>query len=108
MRATGYFEVEGKVHFFAHILAYWRTFATREHAIMAIVPASNFLWFGSVPDTDVGMWYIFFRPEVIREVCGGELYFGDRSSPALCLTYHRPETVSPKRKAGRRDVVPGF
>jgi hypothetical protein len=32
VRATGRFEVEGRSEFFADLMAYWRTFASREHA----------------------------------------------------------------------------
>jgi hypothetical protein len=87
LHATGQFEVEGKSHFFADILAYWRTFATREHAVMAIVHASRYLLLGTIPGEDLGMWYIFFRPEMLRSVVAGELRFGSVRRPALLVTY---------------------
>lgn len=87
LRATGHFEVEGKERHFSELLAYFRTFATREHAVMAIVPPSRFLLLGSWPTQEVGMWYIFFRPKQILSLTPGTLRFGLRSRPALRVVY---------------------
>lgn len=92
MRATGHFEVEGKAHFFADLMAYWRTFNSREHAVMAIVPRSRFLLLGAVPERLLGMWYVFFRPEAIAEIAAGMLAFGSARRPALRVTYRVPTT----------------
>jgi len=83
IRATGRFEVEGKSHFFVELLAYWRTFATREHAVMAIVHKSRFLWLARRPEDELGMWYIFFRPEEIETITPGLLTFGTIQRLAL-------------------------
>jgi hypothetical protein len=86
LRATGLFAVQGKVQAFTELPAFFRTFATREHAIMAFARPSRWLLVGAWPQEEVGMWYIFFRPEVIRGVQPGLLRFGRRAYPALRVT----------------------
>jgi hypothetical protein len=103
VRATGRFEVEGRPGFFADLLAYWRTFASREHAVMAIAHRSRFLGVGSRPAEDVGMWYIFFRPETIQAVMPGTLAFGSSTRPALRIAYRYSE---PLPDDGRRRARP--
>ncbi len=83
LRATGFFEVQGKNQTFTELPAYFRTFATREHAVMAWSRPPRWLLIGSWPVEELGMWYIFFRPEAIRRVQGGLLRFGRRAYPAL-------------------------
>ena len=98
LHATGRFEVEGKSGFFAHLLAYWRTFATREHAVMAIVHNTRLLLLGHRPEEEIGMWYIFFRPEEIEAVTAGRLSFGSTVRPALRLRYLSTPTTPRKRR----------
>lgn len=88
VRATGRFEVEGKEQTFSEILAYFRTFGTREHAVMAIVPPSRFLLLGTWPEEDVGMWYIFFQPKHIASLEPGTLLFTGEPRPALRIVYN--------------------
>jgi hypothetical protein len=83
LRATGFFEVQGKNQTFTELPAFFRTFATREHAVMAWSRPPRWLLIGSWPAEEWGMWYIFFRPEMIREVQAGLLRFGRRAYPAL-------------------------
>ncbi|MCX7670957.1 MAG: hypothetical protein N2439_12910 [Anaerolineae bacterium] len=90
VRATALFEVEGKAHFFADLMAYWRTFNTREHAVMAIAHRSRFLLLGTVPERLLGMWYVFFKPEMIEEIAAGTLMFGATQRPALRVAYQAP------------------
>jgi hypothetical protein len=88
VRATGRFEVEGRAGFFAGLMAYWRTFVSREHAVMAIAHESRFLAVGRRPAEDLGMWYAFFRPEEVVAITPGSLTFGSRAGPALRIAYH--------------------
>jgi hypothetical protein len=89
VRATGEFAVEGDSRRFTDLLAYYRTFETREHAIMARKTPTRFLGLGRSRPEMQGMWYIFFRPEHLRTVMPGRLYFGAAPSPALRLNYVR-------------------
>lgn len=105
--ATGHFEVEGKAGFFAGLLAYWRTFATREHAVMAIVHRTRFLGVARTADAQLGMWYIFFAAEHVEAVSAGELQFGGERRPALCVTYrHTPSQPAARRLAARLHPAP--
>jgi len=107
IRATGHFEVAGKAHFFADLLAYWRSFATREHAVMAIVHNTRFL-VGRTPEADLGMWYIFFKPADIRQVTPGQVTFGRVQRPGLRVTYrHLPETPGDKKRRSRPRPITG-
>ncbi|MGQ9489570.1 MAG: hypothetical protein ACUVR4_01360 [Anaerolineae bacterium] len=96
--ATGHFGVEGRSGFFAGLQAYWRTFATREHAVMAIRHRSRFLLVGKAPDKQIGMWYIFIPAERVERVTPGRIAFGGISGPGLRLEYRRP----PEAQAVRR------
>lgn len=98
LRATGRFEVGGKARPFADLQAYWRTFGSREHAVMAFVQPSRFLLLGQLPEEYVGMWYIFFRPEDLLSIVPGRLAFGGAAGPGLRVDYrHTPPAVEGKR-----------
>lgn len=94
-RASGLFEVQGKEQVFTELQAYLRSFQTREHAVMAIVPASRLLLIGQWPQADVGMWYIFFKNTELRRIEPGFSYFGRRARPALRLAIE--QTLPAKR-----------
>jgi len=84
---TGQFEVEGKSAVFADLLAYWRSFASREHTIMAIVRPSRFLLLGKTAARDLGMWYVFFTPGMITAIAPGTIAFGRTRRSGLRVTY---------------------
>lgn len=103
--ATGRFEVETKEGRLANLTAYWRTFGSREHAIMAIQPMSRFL-LGGLPGERVGMWYIFFKPEEVAEVAAGTVTFGAARRPGLRITYWRqPRQEGKKPKKPVREGI---
>ncbi len=96
--ATGRFTVQGKSRVFAGLLAYWRTFATREHAVMAIAHASRFL-LARRPEADVGMWYLFLKPADIEAITPGRLTTGRVTRPALRVAYRAAASgPSPQRR----------
>ena len=105
LRASGLFEVAGKEARLTEVLAYYRTFETREHAVMARQTPSYFLRFGSIPSEQLGMWYIFIRPEAIKKIQTGCLYFGHFPRPALRLEYTR---INAKGKPDRERVFLSF
>ncbi len=94
--ASGRFSVQDKHAVLADLMAYWRSFETREHAIMAIQHASRFL-LGSRPDDQVGMWYIFFRPEDVIEVMPGTVTFGTTGRPGLRVIYRSQPSDDSKK-----------
>ncbi len=101
VRATGRFEVETRAHYYAHLPAYWRSFASREHAVMAKVDPSRFLLIGRSSEEERGLWYIFIRPEAVRAVSAGRLAFGSDEKPALRVDYSRSEAVANGKKPAR-------
>ena len=97
LRATGRFEVEGKSQDFTELLAYFRSFETREHAVMAIRPHAGFLGIGVWPEHEIGMWYMFFKHSEIQQILPGALAFGPARRPALRIEVRRemPQKTSP-------------
>ncbi len=87
IRATGHFEVEGRRGFFVELQAFFRTFATREHAVIAYVPRSRFLKVARWPEHEVGLWYIFFLPSQVVDLAPGTLVFGRERRLALRVLY---------------------
>ena len=83
--ATGLFEVGGQEQFFTELMADFRSFEHREHALLALAPPSNFLLLGNWPDYEIGMWYMFFNSSELRRLETGQLCFGRRLRPALRL-----------------------
>ena len=87
--ASGHFHVEGREGDWPHLIAYYRTFETREHAIMARLTPTSFLKVGQAAPETLGMWYIFFTPENLLAVTPGKSYFGGTDEPALRLRWRR-------------------
>jgi hypothetical protein len=82
---TGFFEVSGMRRYLVETPAYYVTFETREHCVMTQVPRTRFLLLGKSLEDEVGWWYIFFQPNMIRSLEWGCLYFGARPRSALRL-----------------------
>lgn len=97
LRASGLFGVESKSQQFTELLAYFRSFETREHAVMAICPPSAFAGLGTWPDHEIGMWYIFFKSKEIQRITPGELWFGSAHRLALQIDVRQeiPQETSP-------------
>jgi hypothetical protein len=90
LHATGLFEVEDKQRAFTELSAFYRSFQTREHAVMALVPPSRLLVLASRPEREIGMWYMFFKSRELRRIEPGTLLFGTEERPALRLEVERP------------------
>lgn len=105
VRATGRFEVQEKRAALADLPGYWRTFGSREHAIMAKQDPSRFL-LGALPPDRLGMWYAFFRPTDIDEVCAGTVAFGGARRPGLRVAYRNlPPSDGKRPKKPVREVL---
>lgn len=85
VHATGFFEVSGMRRYFVETPASYTTFETREHCLMTQVPLTRLLLMGKSHEDEVGWWYTFFQPEMIRSIKHGWLYFGLRPRPSLRL-----------------------
>ena len=95
VRATGRFEVSGMQRYFVETPADYTTFETGEHCVMTQIPRSRFLLLGTSNPREVGWWYTFFQPWMIRSVTRGRLYFGlhPRSALQLRLSADNQEEV---------------
>jgi len=100
LQATGHFAVSHMTRHFVEAQALFSTMETREHVIMAQVLDKRFLLLGSIPELELGWWYIFFQPAMIRAVEPGNVIFGWRSRPALKVTFEDQD--------GQRSVVLSF
>jgi hypothetical protein len=92
--ATGHFMVEGQYRRFTYLPGYFRTFVTREHAVLCLARDRRFLKFGQWPVFDVGMWYAFCTGGLIEQVRYGQLHFERQPRPAIAIDYQltRPAT----------------
>lgn len=90
-RASGQFIVEGLAQYLIDLEADFETVETREHIVLARKHPSRFLLLARWPGYEVGWWYIFFRPEMIREMAVGHLYVRRRPDLALRLVYEPDE-----------------
>lgn len=86
IHATGYFTVEGKNERFTWLQGYFRTFATREHAVICLVQPKLTLM-AQWPEKDVGMWYVFFFPRSVRNVRYGTVTFGRKTQPCVAVEH---------------------
>ena len=84
---TGLLSVEGKCRRFTFLPAYYRTFATREHAILALVRTRGLWGLASLPEDEPGMWYAFVTPDQIRSVTSGKIRFDGQIFDAVALSY---------------------
>ena len=87
--ASGHFHVEDMEGDWTHLIAYYRTFETREHAVMARRTPSRFLKIGEDDPLTLGMWYIFVSPENLLDVTPGCIHFGGEGEPGLRLRWRR-------------------
>jgi hypothetical protein len=83
--ASGDFSVEGKQARFTWLQGYFRTFATREHALLCLAQPSRFALLGNWPEKEVGMWYIFFRDQDVESIRWGEVSHGGEKLPGLAV-----------------------
>jgi hypothetical protein len=86
IHASGYFTVEEKSERFTWIQGYFRTFATREHAVICLLQPKRFL-LAEWPERDVGMWYVFFSPKAVRNIRYGTVSFGRTTQPCLAIEH---------------------
>ncbi len=87
VRATGWFEVEGKQQIHVWLEGYYRTFPTREHAVIALCTPTSLWGLGRSRMQDDGMWYMFIRPDDILQVQTGDLKFGREHLTGIRLAY---------------------
>lgn len=85
--ASGYFGVENRHQQFTWLQGFFRTFPSREHAVICLNQPTSFLGVGHSPEHLTGMWYSFFKPEAMSDVRWGEIRYGTESLPGLAVTH---------------------
>lgn len=88
---SGELSVEGRFRTFTHLPGFYRTFATREHALICQVRPGRLLPVGAPPDDEAGLWYAFFRPEQITRLTSGVVSDRGREMSALAITFIGPD-----------------
>ncbi len=94
--ATGVFAVENKQQRYTWLPGFYRTFATREHALLCQVAAEPFWPICQWSEAEQGLWYIFFTPSAIDKIHVGTLAFGRHNRPALAIHYREPVVTTDK------------
>ena len=97
---TGVLGVEGRERAFTNLPGFYRTFATREHALLCQLRPQPLLGVGALPDDEPGLWYAFFMPTQIMHIRSGAVAAGQRQIDALAVTY-----ASKDKKQRRRSVT---
>lgn len=100
VHVSGTLSVAGKRRDFLWLPGFYRTFATREHALLCICRDRRILGIGAPPEADMGLWYAFWNGEQIVEMLPGKVGAGGRMSPGIRLTY------LPTGKQGRFGAPP--
>lgn len=88
IRASGFFGVEGKHAHFTWLQGYFRTFATREHALLCLVQPDRVGLIASWPEKDIGMWYLFVKPGEVDRVRWGQVRYGGEALTCIAVDHH--------------------
>lgn len=102
---SGFLSVDTKVRRFAALPGYYRTFATREHALLCQARPRRL---GSVavwPEEEQGLWYAFFYPRQVRSLQAGEIAFDQARFPGLKVEYEPAQPLDGKSKRRYRRVT---
>lgn len=84
---SGYFGVENKHQHFAWLQGFFRTFPSREHAVICLNQPTSFLGVGRSAEHLSGMWYAFFKPEAVLDIRWGTICYGAESLPGLAVSH---------------------
>ncbi|HHY57875.1 MAG TPA: hypothetical protein GYA08_20840 [Chloroflexi bacterium] len=95
---TGALSVEAKARIFATLPGFYRTFATREHALIGRVQPRRVAGLGAWPEDEIGLWYAFFTPAQIDAIAPGQQQVGGRWLPALAITYRPAFSPEARRR----------
>jgi hypothetical protein len=89
VHVTGLLSVEGREQRFTWLPAFYRTFATREHALICHCNTTHSLGIGRWPNEEIGLWYVFFRPDEIRLLNWGRLHYGRYARRTIVVDYEQ-------------------
>jgi hypothetical protein len=84
---TGNLSVEGRAQRFTFLPGFYKSFATREHALLCQVRPRRLYRILQWPLDEVGMWYAFMEPQAIRSLQWGTISFAPHTMPAIAIEY---------------------
>lgn len=84
---TGWLSVQTKMRKFAGTPGFYRTFATREHALMCQVRGRRFALLATWPPEEEGLWYAFVEAQQIDRARTGRVTYGRTELPGLAIDY---------------------
>ncbi len=101
---SGILSVDGKARAFAALPAFYRTFATREHALLCQARPRRFAVVASWPADEEGLWYAFFSAQQVRRLRTGMVAFDRARLPGFVVDYQPVHSLDGKPK--RRKLQP--
>lgn len=93
---SGLLAVENKARPFGGLPGFYRTFGTREHALIGQVRRAGGLV--SWPEDEIGLWYAFFSAGHVHGLRTGEIAFDRARLPGFCIDYTPPQPLGPKKR----------
>lgn len=96
---SGLLAVGNKVRRFAGLPGFYRTFGTREHALLCQVRPRRLAGLAAWPEEEKGLWYAFFAGAEIHAVHPGLIAFDRQSLRGFALDYTPAQPLGGK---GRR------
>lgn len=102
---SGFLSVDTKVRRFAALPGYYRTFATREHALLCQARPRRFGRLAVWPEEEQGLWYAFFHPGQVRSLQAGEISFDRARLPGLKVEYEPAQPLDGKSKRRYRRIT---
>ena len=107
---SGFLSVDTKVRRFAALPGFYRTFATREHALLCQARPRRFGGLATWPEEEEGLWYAFFYARHVRHLQIGEIAFDRERFQGLRIEYEpdRPLDGKSKRRYHRITLYIAF
>ena len=106
---TGELGVEQKLRAFTALPGFYRTFATREHALLCRVRERRIWGIAAWPEEEIGLWYAFFTPQQIVAIQPGAVIAGRQPLSGLSITYRpTPRPSARRRQPAQATLYLGF
>ena len=98
MYVSGLLAVGNKVRRFGGLPGFYRTFATREHALLCQVRPRRLVGLVAWPAEEVGLWYAFFTAADIHAIHPGLIAFDRQPLYAFALDYTPAKPLGGKKR----------
>jgi hypothetical protein len=103
---SGQLSVDTKVRRFAALPGFYRTFATREHALLCQARKRRFLGLATWPEEEEGLWYAFFYAHQVQRLQTGQVAFDGAQFQGFMLEYQPDKPLDGKtRRRGPQRIT---